>query len=136
MATILAHGRIRPHKLRQFESIERDIAAGTHSGEPDCLRYECWRASEPNNYYVLLSFRDASGFYTHQVADWHEKHVPGLYECFDSFKLEFVDPVPGARAGLSATRKQPLPDDASRAIRDYTQQFPVVEQDWWRHDGR
>ncbi len=132
MTTILARVRIKPDRLRQFEAIERDMAASTHANEPDCLRYECWRAAEPNTYYVLLAFRNTAGFYNHQTSDWHEAHVPGLYECFDSFDLEFVDPVKDAGSGLPPTRPDPLPADASSLALDYQRQMPVVEQSWWR----
>ncbi|MDR2857401.1 MAG: antibiotic biosynthesis monooxygenase, partial [Novosphingobium sp.] len=107
MTTILAHVRIKPDRLAQFEDIERDLARATHANEPDCLRYECWRAAEANSYYVLLGFRTAAGFYNHQISPWHEAHLEGLFECFDSFRLEFVDPVNGAGSNLPSTTYEP-----------------------------
>lgn len=132
MATILVRVRIKPDRLAQFEAIERDMAAATHANEPDCLRYECWRAAAPNSYYVLLGFRNAAGFYNHQISKWHEAHLDGLYECFDEFELEFVDPVKEAGSDLPQTRAAPPAADASPRELEYREQMPVVEQQWWR----
>ncbi|MFA7440212.1 MAG: antibiotic biosynthesis monooxygenase [Sphingomonadaceae bacterium] len=132
MATILARIRIKPDRLDRFEAIERELAAATHAHEPDCLRYECWRAAEPNSYYVLLGFRNAAGFYNHQISAWHEAQLDGLYDCFDSVELEFVDPVPGAGSPMPPTRVTPPSADATPRELEYREQMPIIEQDWWR----
>lgn len=132
MTNILAHIHVKSGKAEQFERIERDMAAATIAGEPDCLRYECWRAEEANSYKVLLSFRSASAFYAHQISDWHEGHLAGLIECFDDVRLEFLDPVCGMSPTFTATHNQALPSDAPQRALEYQQEFPVVEPDWWR----
>lgn len=132
MVTIVAHVKIKADRLVQFEDIEREIARGTKSGEPDCLSYECWRSAEENKYYVILAFKNALGFYNHQVSEWHEKQLAGLYECFETVHLEFVDPVQGAGSGLPRTRDDPLPADASPRLQEYFKQFPVITSEWWR----
>ncbi len=132
MVTIVAHVGIKADRLHQFEEIERDLAKFTHAREPDCLRYECWRSATENKYYVLLAFRDAAAFYNHQISDYHEKHVPGLYECFDTIQLEFVDPVRDAGSGLPPTRSTPLPADSPALALQYEKEMPVVTQSWWQ----
>ena len=131
MVAILVHVTIKPDRTAQFEAIERDLAAATHANEPDCLRYECWRAAAPNSYYVLLAFRNAAGFYTHQISDWHERRLTGLYACFDDFKLEFIDPVQGASGAFPPTLDEPPPGQMSAREAEYRQMMPVVIQQWW-----
>ena len=132
MTTILAHVRVKPGKAAQFEQIEREMTIATHAGEPDCLRYECWRGEEPNSYKVILAFRNAAAFYEHQISDWHEGHLSGLIDCFDDVRLEFLDPVCGMSADFQPTTAEPLPADAPKRALEYQVEFPVLEPAWWR----
>lgn len=130
MVAILAHITIKPERVREFEVIERQLAADTHRLEPDCLIYECFRAAAPNSYYVLLSFRDEEAFFFHQVSEWHEAHAASLYECFADVRLEFIDPVAGR--GLPLTERQPDYVPQSDVARKYRAEFPVKVADWWK----
>lgn len=130
MVAILAHIRIKPERLKEFERIERELAADTHRLEPDCLIYECFRGAEPNSYYVLLAFRNEEAFFFHQVSEWHEKHAPALYECFADVRLEYIDPAAGR--GLPLTDRQADYEPQSDVARKYRAEFPLEVAEWWK----
>ena len=94
MSTLLAHVTIKPGLEDHWESIARRVFASTHDNELDCNRYEYWRGSNERTYYVLLSFKSFDDFMIHQVADYH--HNTDFGDCFESFRLEWVDPIKGA----------------------------------------
>lgn len=107
MATLLAHVTVKPGMEDHWEDLARKVFAATHANEPACRRYEYWRGSDERTYYVMLSFDDFDGFMVHQVADYH--HDAGFSECFESLRLEWVDPIQGAA---------PLPPSETVATRD------------------
>ena len=109
MATLLAHVTVKEGMEDHWEGIARSAFAGTHENEPACRRYEYWRGSDERTYYVLLSFDDFDAFMEHQVADYH--HNAGFGDCFESFRLEWVDPIEGASPlGPTTTEGVPRPD--------------------------
>ncbi len=143
MVTIVAHVKIKPDRVGEFEAIERQLSTDTKRHETGCLLYECWRGEEENRYYVLMAFKDEAAFYQHQVSEWHEKHAETLYQCFEDLWLEFVDPLDGAGSRLRSTeRQEPLAETSAIdsaidfAIEKYREEFPVVVQPWWRERRR
>lgn len=130
MVAILAHIKIKPDHVDQFEAIERELAADTHRNEKSCLMYECFRAEAPNKYYVLLAFRDEASFFEHQTSEWHERHTKALYECFDDVRLEFIDPFAGGGLPLTLQQEHFVPD--SELARKYREEFPIKVQQWWQ----
>lgn len=130
MTTILAHLKLRPGKSPAFEAIARDMVAQTVANEPDCLRYEYWRGHSPDSYYVLLAFKSSQAFYEHQASDWHERHTPGLQECWETISLEILDPVPSA-GPLPQTRPHPLAADSPAALHEHARAVPIGREAWW-----
>lgn len=130
MTTILAHLTIKPGKEAAFEDIAREMVRQTTGNEPGCVRYEYWRGQDARNYYVLLAFRDSGAFYEHQASDWHEQYTNPLRDCWETIRLEILDPVPGA-SPLSPTVEQPLPDDAPEAQRRHEAAIPITRAAWW-----
>lgn len=135
MTTILAHLKLRPGMEQRFEEIGRDMVAQTTGKEPGCLRYEYWRGAEPLHYYVLLAFRDARAFYEHQASDWHEGYTPDFRECYETIRLEVLDPVQGA-SPLPPTAAQEMPADAPEAVKRHADTYRIARQSWWDAIGR
>ena len=130
MATILAHITVKEGSEARFEQLARDLYHGTHTTETGVRRYEYWRGAEPRTYYTLLSFDDFQTFITHQTSDHHEDASPGLGDVFESFSLEWVDPIEGA-SDLVPTEMQAAPDDASPLAKEYTDRFAAQVASWW-----
>lgn len=131
MATILAHITVKEGSEARFEEIARKLATATHANETKVRRYEYWRGAEPRTYYTLLAFDDHRAFIEHQVSDHHEEASPGLGEVFESFRLEWVDPIEGA-SDLPPTEHQDAPEGADELTRKYTDRFAAQVADWWR----
>ena len=129
MATMLAHIRIKAGAEEQWEALIADLVDKTLANEPDVVRYEYWKGSEPNVWYGLLSFASKNAFFVHQDADYHRNQPYG--ECIEDMRLEFVDPVSNA-SPLPRTENPPLPDDAPDNIREWEDQTPVQLADWWQ----
>lgn len=130
LATILAHIQIHPGMEREFETLIRELFAGT-GPEPAKRHYEYWRSAEPGLYYCLLAFDDFHGFLTHQTSDHHEQASPELGKLIEKMRLEWVDPVQGA-SELPPTDMQGLPDDADELTARYHKLFAAKLQDWWQ----
>lgn len=130
MATILAHIKVKAGQERRFEEIVRPLFAGSHHSETALKYYEYWRGQEPRCYYALLAFDDYRGFMVHQTSDHHEAAIPGLTETLEEFRLEWLDPVPGA-SPLPRTVAQALAADASELAKKYAVMFPVQAPAWW-----
>ena len=130
MATMLAHITVREGREAEFEAIARRIYEATHRLEPFVLRYEYWRGAAPRTYYTLLSYPDFLSFIVHQTSDYHEEASPEFRPVFESFKIEWVDPI--ARAcPLVATEPQDAPADADELTARYAQQFRAEVAPWW-----
>lgn len=134
VATILAHITVKEGKGASFEEISRRLYARSHAAETDIIRYEYWRGQDRGCYYCLLSFPDYRLFMIHQTSDHHEAEVAGLGEVMAKFRLEWIDPVPGA-SPLLPTRAQTLGDDATPLARKYEQSLPLTIAEWWKTAG-
>lgn len=127
---MLAHITVREGREAEFEAIARRIYEATHRLEPFVLRYEYWRGAAPRTYYTLLSYPDFLSFIVHQTSDYHEEASPEFRPVFESFKIEWVDPI--ARAcPLVATEPQDAPADADELTARYAQQFRAEVAPWW-----
>jgi quinol monooxygenase YgiN len=131
MTTILAHVLVKEGKEADFEALGRMLYAETHANEPRCRRYEYWRGNAPRTYYVLLSFDDFDGFMTHQVADYHDAAGPALGECFEAFRLEYLDPIEGASPLAPGQTSAPVPEGASDLWRGYVERHSEATPSWW-----
>ena len=128
MATFLAKIKINAGREADFEATAKGMFEATHGNEPNCRRYEYWRAREPRTYYCLESFDDYVGFMVHQSSPHHE--APDFGSMIEEIDLEWIDPIHGA-SDLVATNPQELPDDASDRMKEYALNTPVGMQDWW-----
>lgn len=129
MATLLAQVTVKPGMEEHWETIARRVYHATHEAEPGCRRYEYWRATAPRTYFVLLSFDDFDAFMEHQVADYH--HDAGFGDCFESFHIQWVDPVASASPLPPSTTtgsEQPTRGERwNRYVRNHRQDRP----EWW-----
>ncbi|MCU0260343.1 MAG: antibiotic biosynthesis monooxygenase [Ilumatobacteraceae bacterium] len=131
MATILAHIRVNEGKEAQFEEIARMLYERTHATETGVRRYEYWRGSAPRTYYTLLAFDDFRTFIAHQTSPHHEEASPQFVGVFESFRLEWVDPIQGA-SDLPPTESQDMPADADELTVTYAQRFAADVAAWWQ----
>ena len=129
MATLLCHITIKPGRVSEFEAVMREMYRRTHAEEPNCIRYEYFRAARENSYYCLLSFTDRLSFLQHQVSDYHEGHdFAGMIEALE---MEWVDPVDAA-SPLGQTEEEALSPDAEEALQAASELYPVTVQGWWQ----
>ena len=129
MTTLLAHVQIKPGKEAKWEAIMDDMIKQTFATEEGVLRYEYWKAQEPNLYYCLLSFANKWAFYAHQMSPHHEGH--DFADVLAGIKLEYVDPVKDAGGGLPQTNDPALPADASDDMKTAEERFPLDIPAWW-----
>ena len=131
MSTLLAKIQIHPGMEADFEDVMAFMYRQTHGTEEEVLRYEYWRGREPGFYYCLLSFPDAAAFWRHQGRDHHEGQMQRFSECIAALDLEIIDPVQQA-SPLPPTVAGELAPDASPALREQAQRFPITLAQWWR----
>jgi quinol monooxygenase YgiN len=131
MPTLLVRMQVKTGKAARYEEILRELVKDTQAHEPGCLRYEYWRGAEPDSYYCLLSFTDTQAFYVHQSSEYHEQYLPELFEMFDGFSIEYVDPVDRGGAGLPLTQDVALPPDAPPRMQEAVAKYPIAVQAWW-----
>jgi quinol monooxygenase YgiN len=131
MATILAHIRVNEGKEAQFEAIAQMLYERTHATETGVRHYEYWRGAAPRTYYTLLAFDDFATFIAHQTSPHHEEASPQFVGVFESFRLEWVDPIQGA-SDLPPTASQELPADADELTKVYAQRFAADIAAWWQ----
>jgi quinol monooxygenase YgiN len=130
MATMLAHMTIHEGREAEFEGVLRRLYEATHRLESDVVRYEYWRGAAPRTYYTLLSYPDFLSFIVHQTSDHHEAASPNLRALFESFKIEWVDPIRGA-SPLVETEPQDAPADADELTAKYAKAFRAEVAEWW-----
>ena len=129
MATLLAHVTVKEGMEDHWEGIARTVFSATHEHETAVQRYEYWRGTDPRTYYVLLSFDSFDGFMEHQVADYH--HNAGFGDCFEAFRLEWVDPIDGAaplRASETTGEERP---DKGELWNMYVRNHSEAQPEWW-----
>jgi quinol monooxygenase YgiN len=131
MPTLLVRMQVKAGKAARYEEILRELVKDTKANEPGCLRYEYWRGAEPNAYYCLLSFTDTHAFYVHQSSEYHETYLPELFEMFDGFSIEYVDPIERGGSQLPLTQDVPLAADASARMKEAVAKYPIAVQAWW-----
>lgn len=132
MATLLCHIEINPGREADFEAVAKEMYRRTHAEEPNCIRYEYYRAALPGKYYTLLSFTDSVAFWEHQISDYHEGF--DFESMIKSIEMEWVDPVQEA-APLKPTRSTPPADAVNAAVKAAAETFPVQVQAWWKKHG-
>lgn len=129
MATLLAHVKVKEGMEDYWEEIARTVFAATHANETAVRRYEYWRGSEDRMYYVFLAFDDFDGFMEHQVADYH--HNAAFGDCFEDFKLEWLDPIQGASplpSSSTSGQERPEKDEMwNTYVRNHSEEPPA----WW-----
>lgn len=128
MATMLAKIKVHDHLIDKWENTITELVDKTLANEPEVVRYEYWKSTEPNTWYGLLSFTSKHAFFVHQDADYHR--TPALGECIEHMTLEFVDPVHNA-SPLVRTENPPLPEDAPEGIKEWEDITPVQVANWW-----
>ena len=129
VSTLLAHVKIREGFEDHWESIARRVFTATHANENGCVRYEYWRGSQPRCYYVLLSFETFDDFMVHQVADYH--HNTDFQDCFEEFKLEWVDPIKGASPLQESDTGGAVRQDKSDIWNEYVKNHSADLPQWW-----
>ena len=129
MATLLAHVTIKPDFEDHWESIAKRVFSGTHENETGCVRYEYWRGTDERTYYVLLSFESFNDFIIHQVADYH--HNTDFKDCFEKFRLEWVDPIRGASPLNESQTSGPTDENKNNVWSQYVKNHSVQTPDWW-----
>jgi hypothetical protein len=131
VTTLLAHVVVNPGYEGVFEDLGRMLYQQTHANEARCDRYEYWRGEDDRHYYVLLSFDSFDGFITHQVAEYHDGAGPDLKDCFESFRLEFVDPIADASPLPPCETSAPVPEGASDLWAHYVRNHAADTPGWW-----
>ncbi len=112
-----------------WEGIARTVFAATHEHEEGVTRYEYWRGTDPRQYYVLLSFRSFDDFMVHQVADYHH-HAP-FGDCFEEFRLEWVDPVDEAAPLPRTVTSGDERADGGELWNGYVRRHSEATPAWW-----
>ncbi len=128
MATLWCHIEINEGKEQGFEEVMKEMYRRTHAEEPNCLRYEYFRAAEPNKYYCLLSFTDSVAFWEHQISDYHEGF--DFASMIKSLEMEWIDPVEDG-SPLIPTVSTDLPADANETMKGASEIYALVIQNWW-----
>lgn len=131
MATLFCSLDIKADKLGEWERIITKLVNATREHEPDCLRYEYYRSSKDNRYYVLLSFHGATEFYEHQGADYHNRYFAEAMSFIEDLALEWIDPIRNGGSGLPSTYIQPISENASAQAKAEVSKCPIVVQQWW-----
>ena len=78
MPAVLVLLKCKPEMVSRFESLAREMIAYTRENEPDCLRYEYWRLTEPNSYCVLETYNEVDDFYAHEAGARHRALAPAF----------------------------------------------------------
>jgi quinol monooxygenase YgiN len=130
VASILVHIHIRPGFERAFEAAIATLWTQTHALETGVQRYEYWRSDTPNTWYALLSYEHEVDFLHHQISDHHEDGSKVFGPMFESVRLEWIDPVPGANH-IASSAAQDLPADASAELRAAKRRYGQKLAAWW-----
>ncbi|MEC7924271.1 MAG: antibiotic biosynthesis monooxygenase [Actinomycetota bacterium] len=129
MSTLLAKAKLKPEFEDFFEDIAREVFQATHDNESAMVRYEYFRGTDDRTYYVLLSFENFEGFMEHQVADYH--HNVDFMDCFEEFRLEWVDPIEGASPLVQSETQGTLDDSRNDRWNQYVENHSEATPKWW-----
>jgi quinol monooxygenase YgiN len=131
---IIGHYKVHPGKAARFEEVVADDIRNT-GREPGNVRFELWRGSEPNTYYVTASWFDENAFAFHNATPYHDRlAVLEREDVIQEARWEWVDPVAAAHAKFPPTAPSdaPLPPDASDYVKEWKAKVgPVREASWW-----
>lgn len=130
MATLLARLTVVEGREGRFEALCRSLYTASHESEPDLVRYEYLRSTDPRVYYCLLSFTDEAAFLRHQASDHHEGATAELRDLIESGRFEWVDPVEGASPLVTTSASGPA-DGASDVELAYHRAMGVEVAGWW-----
>ena len=61
MATLLAHIRIKPDQVADWEAVIEDMVKQTFANEDGVVRYEYWRTDDPSSLVRLAWLRTDLG---------------------------------------------------------------------------
>jgi quinol monooxygenase YgiN len=59
---------VKPDNQEEFESILKEMVAGTLANDKGCLRYEWYRSDAPDTYVLLESWTDRAAVISHLQA--------------------------------------------------------------------
>lgn len=130
MATLWCSLKVHPEFVARWEAIARAFVRESAS-DVGKLRYEYYRAAEPNKYYILLAFEDTDSFYEHQGAEYHEHYFREAGEFITDLTFEWLDPLPGGGSGLPLTSGAPISASASERARAAVADYPIEIHPWW-----
>ena len=129
MSTLLAKAKLKSEFEDFFEDIARKVFRSTHDNESAVVRYEYYRGTDERTYYVLLSFENFGGFMTHQVADYH--HNVDFMDCFEEFRLEWLDPVNGASPLVESETEGTVDPSHDDLWNNYVRNHSETTPKWW-----
>lgn len=129
---IFAHVKCKPGKSAYLEDWVAFMVRNTRF-ETLCTRYEIWRGSDLDTYYVMECFSDANGFFIHQASSYHIALGLAMrqLDVIENMRVEWIDPAGAAHAQFPPTTDKPLPRDASVDVKREKENFPVREAPWW-----
>lgn len=86
---------VKPEKVAELESIQKQLSDITHDTEPDTLVYDFLKHREQANTYVVYSrFKDDAAFQTHMDSPSHDELVPPIIAALaEEMDLQFYDLV-------------------------------------------
>jgi len=79
---IFGRVKVRPGMSARFEELVAELIVNTES-EPLCTRYEYWRMSEPDTYFLMECFVDVNAFFAHVAAPYHHRVTRALEQCIE-----------------------------------------------------
>lgn len=129
---VFAHIKCKPGKSNYLEEWAAFMIRNTEH-EQACTRYEIWRGTEPDSYYVMECFSDPNGFFLHQASPYHVALGMAMedLDVIESIWTEWIDFAGAAHTYFPPTKDQPLPPDTSADVRGEKEKFPVREAPWW-----
>ena len=127
MITLMTRQKVNPGRVDDYIAIQQKLWKLTHDNEPNMVRYEHFRAEEPNVFISLLSFNSYKDFLDHQVVDYH--HEVDWDGVFEDISLQWVEPLQGANT-LEPTDLS-LPDDLDEARKFYVSMMKTERPEWW-----
>jgi quinol monooxygenase YgiN len=129
MSTLLAKAKLKEGYEDFFEEIAQTVFKSTHENESGVVRYEYFRGTDERTYYVLLSFNDFDSFMRHQVADYH--HNVDFMDCFEDFRLEWLDPISGASPLAPSQTTGNIDEDRGELWNEYVNKHSEEAPTWW-----
>jgi quinol monooxygenase YgiN len=128
---IFGRVKVKSGMSARFEELIAEMIRET-AHEPACTRYEYWRMSEPDTYFLMECFTDVNAFFVHAAAPYHERISQATKdECIESLHWEWVDFMGGSHTKFPPTSDQPLPADAPADVKKQKELAPVHEASWW-----